>query len=60
MAKKKQTGSLKLLKIAGGILLIIGGISAFSKFIIDSNIIGVIASAIAFFIGLWLIGQIIE
>lgn len=60
MVKKKQTGSLKLLKIAGGILLIIGGISAFSKFIIDSNITGVIASAIAFFIGLWLIGQIIE
>ncbi len=59
MAKKKKD-SFKLLKVAGGILLIIGGISGFSANIIKSNFIGVLISAIAFFVGLWLIGQIIE
>lgn len=59
MAEKKN-GGMKLLKVTGGVLLIIGGISGFSKFIIDSNFIGILISAIAFFIGIWLIGQVVE
>ncbi len=58
--KKKKNGGMKLLKIAGGVLLVIGGISAFSKFIIDSNYIGVLISAISFFVGIWLVGQTID
>ena len=59
MARKKNEG-MKLLKIAGGGLLMVGGVSAFSKFIVESNVIGVLISAIAFFMGLWFIGQTIE
>ena len=40
--------------------MIIGGIAGFSKFLIESNFIGVLISAIAFFGGIWLIGQSIE
>ena len=57
---RKNDGGLKFLKIAGGVLLIIGGIAGFSKFLIESNFIGVLISAIAFFGGIWLIGQSIE
>ena len=57
---KKNSGGMKLLKVAGGVLLIIGGLSAFSKFIVDSNITGVLISSIAFFVGIWLIGQTID
>jgi len=57
---RKNNGGIRLLKIAGGVLLIIGGISAFSKFTVDSNIIGILISAIAFFMGIWLIGQTID
>lgn len=38
MKTKEMKGGLKLLKTTGGILLIVGGIFAFSKFIIESNI----------------------
>ncbi|MEK6854990.1 MAG: hypothetical protein AABX73_02095 [Nanoarchaeota archaeon] len=58
MARKKD--SFRLLKIAGGILLILGGISGFSVYIIRSNFMGVLISAIAFFVGLWLISQTID
>jgi len=57
---RKNNGGLKFLRIAGGVLLIIGGIAGFSKFLIESNFIGVLISAIAFFGGIWLIGQSIE
>jgi len=57
MAKKN---GLKLLKIAGGVLLMVGGIVSFSKYIIDAYYVGVLVSGIAFFVGLWLIGQVIE
>ena len=58
--KRKNNGGIKLLKISGAILLIIGGISAFAKYLVDSNYLGVLISAIAFFVGIWLIGQIID
>ncbi len=57
---KKKNGGIKLLKITGGILLIIGGVSGFSKYIIETNFIGVLISAIALFLGIWLIGQTID
>jgi len=55
----KRNG-FKFLEITGGILLIIGGISGFSKYLIEGNFIGVLISALAFFAGIWLIGQTIE
>ncbi len=57
---KRKNGGLKLLKIGGGVLLVLGGISGFSSYLIQSNFLGVLISAIAFFFGLWLIGQTIE
>lgn len=60
MAKKKGKNKLNFLKVGGGVLLTIGGISGFSLYIIQSNFIGVLISAIAFFFGMWLIGQTIE
>ena len=57
MAKKN---GIKFLGIAGSILLIIGGITGFSRFIAESNFIGILISAIAFFVGIWLLGQSIE
>ena len=60
MVRKKEEGGIKLLKIGGGVLLIIGGISGFSNYLIASNYIGVLMSAVAFFVGIWLIGQTID
>lgn len=57
MAKKN---GFKFLEIAGGILLILGGVIGFSNFLVESNFIGVLISAIAFFVGIWLIDQSVE
>lgn len=58
MGSKRE--GLKLLSIAGGILLIVGGITGFSKYITTGNFIGVLLSAIAFVFGLWVLGESIK
>ena len=57
---RKNNGGMKLLKITGGVLLILGGVTGFSKYIIDTNFLGTLISAIALFFGIWLIGQMID
>ena len=56
MAKKR----LKLLKISGGVLLILGGITLFSKYLVVGQYMGVLIAAISFFVGIWLIGDTVE
>ena len=47
-------------KTAGGVILIIGGIVGIAKYLIESNFAGVLISIIAFFVGVWLISQVVD